>query len=109
MLVQHAGTEGRDLSVPARHHETLRKHSKAAGVDAILAGSMSWPRPAPVSGQQPRPHPCRDGVGLTCLTDLESLSQLSQWLGQVRSEPPNAGPRRPDRPDNDSTPKQVTA
>src|SRR5262245_6267206 len=36
MVVQYAGIEGRDLSVPARHHDTLRRHSKAAGPDGVL-------------------------------------------------------------------------
>jgi DNA polymerase III subunit gamma/tau len=38
MVVHCAGTEGRDLSVPSRHRETLLRQAKALNLDAILAG-----------------------------------------------------------------------
>ena len=38
MVVHCAGTEGRDLSVPSRHRETLAQQAKALHLDAILAG-----------------------------------------------------------------------
>lgn len=38
MVVHCAGTEGRDLSVPNRHRETLSTQAKALQLDAILAG-----------------------------------------------------------------------
>jgi DNA polymerase-3 subunit gamma/tau len=38
MVVHCAGTEGRDLSVPTRHRETLLRQAKALHLDAILAG-----------------------------------------------------------------------
>ncbi|HTU23197.1 MAG TPA: DNA polymerase III subunit gamma/tau [Gemmataceae bacterium] len=38
MVVHCAGTEGRDLSVPSRHRETLARQAKALNLDAILAG-----------------------------------------------------------------------
>ncbi len=38
MVVHCAGTEGRDLSVPSRHRETLARQAKALHLDAILAG-----------------------------------------------------------------------
>jgi len=39
LMVAHcAGTEGRDLSVPSRHRETLARQAKALNLDAILAG-----------------------------------------------------------------------
>ncbi len=38
MVVHCAGTEGRDLSVPSRHRETLVRQAKALNLDAILAG-----------------------------------------------------------------------
>ncbi|HEY7159502.1 MAG TPA: DNA polymerase III subunit gamma/tau [Gemmataceae bacterium] len=38
MVVHCAGTEGRDLSVPSRHRETLSRQAKALQLDAILAG-----------------------------------------------------------------------
>jgi DNA polymerase-3 subunit gamma/tau len=38
MVVHCAGIEGRDLSVPNRHRETLQRQAKALHLDAILAG-----------------------------------------------------------------------
>jgi DNA polymerase-3 subunit gamma/tau len=38
MVVHCAGIEGRDLSVPSRHRETLLRQAKALNLDAILAG-----------------------------------------------------------------------
>src|SRR5688572_1388055 len=35
MIVQHGGTEGRDLSVPSRHHEKLRAHARSVSIDAV--------------------------------------------------------------------------
>jgi DNA polymerase III subunit gamma/tau len=38
MVVHCAGVEGRDLSVPSRHRETLVRQAKALNLDTILAG-----------------------------------------------------------------------
>jgi DNA polymerase-3 subunit gamma/tau len=38
MVIHCAGVEGRDLSVPSRHRETLVRQAKALNLDAILAG-----------------------------------------------------------------------
>jgi DNA polymerase-3 subunit gamma/tau len=38
MVVHCAGPEGRDLSVPSRHRETLSRQAKGLHLDAILAG-----------------------------------------------------------------------
>ncbi|HEY7330989.1 MAG TPA: DNA polymerase III subunit gamma/tau [Gemmataceae bacterium] len=38
MVVQCAGVEGRDLSVPSRHRETLVRQAKTLTLDTILAG-----------------------------------------------------------------------
>jgi DNA polymerase-3 subunit gamma/tau len=38
MVVHCAGVEGRDLSVPSRHRETLVRQAKVLNLDAILAG-----------------------------------------------------------------------
>ncbi len=38
MVVHCAGVEGRDLSVPSRHRETLLRQARALNLDAILAG-----------------------------------------------------------------------
>jgi DNA polymerase-3 subunit gamma/tau len=101
MIVQYAGTEGRDLSVPARHHDTLRKHSKAVGADAVLAGLdvLSATRARLKGSAHARTLVEMALVRLTRLSDLASLSQLSQWISQVRLDPraaalpPTAGGR----------------
>src|SRR5262245_11583506 len=94
MIVQYSGTEGRDLSVPSRHHEVLRRHSKAAGPDAVLAGLdvLSATRSRLKGSNHGRTLVEMALVRLTRLSDLASLSQLSQWLGQVRSDPRAAAP-----------------
>ncbi len=38
MVVHCAGVDGRDLSVPTRHRETLQRQAKALQLDAVLAG-----------------------------------------------------------------------
>jgi DNA polymerase-3 subunit gamma/tau len=93
LMVAHCGgTEGRDLSVPARHHDTLRNHAKAAGLDAILAGLdvLSATRARMRASNHPRTLVEMALVRLGRLGDLASLSQLSQWLGQVRLDPRGA-------------------
>src|SRR5262249_40011738 len=94
MIVQYAGTEGRDLSVPARHHETLRKHSKAVGAEAVLAGLdvLSATRARLKGSAHARTLVEMALVRLMRLSDLASLSQLSQWISQVRSDPRAAAP-----------------
>jgi DNA polymerase-3 subunit gamma/tau len=89
MVVQCAGTEGRDLSVPARHHDTLRKHSKATSQDAVLAGLevLSATRARLRGVNHARTLVEMALVRLTRLADLQSLAQLAQWLGQVRFDP----------------------
>jgi DNA polymerase-3 subunit gamma/tau len=89
MVVQCAGVEGRDLSVPARHHDTLRNHSKLASIDAVLAGLdvLSTTKARLRGVNHPRTLVEMALVRLTRLADLQSLSQLTQWLGQVRIDP----------------------
>jgi DNA polymerase-3 subunit gamma/tau len=82
MVVHCGGTEGRDLSVPARHHETLRQHVKGISLDTILAGLDI------LSSTKARMRGSNHGrtlvemalVRLSRLQDLVSLSQLAQWL-----------------------------
>ena len=38
MVVNCGGVEGRDLSVPSRHVETLQKQVRSCSLDTILAG-----------------------------------------------------------------------
>jgi DNA polymerase-3 subunit gamma/tau len=89
MVVHCGGVEGRDLSVPARHHETLRKHAKAVALDAILAGLdvLSATKARMRGSNHARTLVEMALVRLGRLSDLVSLSQLSQWLGQVRLDP----------------------
>jgi DNA polymerase-3 subunit gamma/tau len=89
MVVQCGGTEGRDLSVPARHFDTLRKHSQSVSLDAILAGLdiLSATRARMRGSNHPRTLVEMALVRLGRLSDLVSLAQLSQWLGQVRLDP----------------------
>ena len=89
MIAHCAGTEGRDLSVPSRHHDTLRKQAKAVSLDAILAGLDV------LSATKGRMRGSNHGrtlvemaiVRLGRLADLASISQLAQWIGQVRLDP----------------------
>jgi DNA polymerase-3 subunit gamma/tau len=94
MVVQCGGTEGRDLSVPARHHDTLRKHSQSLSIDAVLAGLdvLSTTKARLRGSNHPRTLVEMALVRLTRLADLASLSQLAQWLGQARPEVRPAGP-----------------
>ena len=88
MVVQCAGTEGRDLSVPARHHDTLRRHSKAASLDAVLAGLdvLSATKARLRGANHTRTLVEMALVRLTRLSDLQSLSQLAALVGQGRLE-----------------------
>jgi DNA polymerase-3 subunit gamma/tau len=89
MVVHCGGTEGRDLSVPARHHETLRAHSRSISLDAILAGLdvLSATKARMRGSNYPRTLVEMALIRLGRLADLVALSELSQWLGQVRLDP----------------------
>jgi DNA polymerase-3 subunit gamma/tau len=94
MIVQCAGTEGRDLSAPARHHETLRKHARAVSLDAVLAGLdvLSTTKARLRGSNHARTLIEMAVVRLSRLGDLQSLSQLAGWLGQLRGAPPGPAP-----------------
>src|SRR5262249_8665712 len=101
LVVQCAGTEGRDLSVPPRHHDTLNKHARLASVDAVLAGLdvLSLTRARMRGSNHGRTLVEIALVRLTRLSDLLGVSQLTARLGQPRADPraaptpPGAGPR----------------
>src|SRR5262249_32834591 len=97
MVVQCAGTEGRDLSVPTRHHETLRKHSRLVSLDAVLAGLdvLSATRARLRGSNHARTLVEMALVRLGRLGDLVALSQLSQWLSQARLNPAAPGAPAP--------------
>jgi DNA polymerase-3 subunit gamma/tau len=84
---------GLDLSVPHRYHDTLRKHSKTISVDGVLAGLdvLSTTKARLRGSSHARTLVEMALVRLSRLHDLASLSQLAQWLGQVRSDPRSAG------------------
>jgi DNA polymerase-3 subunit gamma/tau len=94
MVVQCGGTEGRDLSVPPRHHDTLRKHSKAVSLDALLAGLdvLSTTKARLRGTNHARTLVEMALVRLTRLGDLTSLSQLAQWLAQPNPAARGAAP-----------------
>jgi DNA polymerase-3 subunit gamma/tau len=94
MVVQCGGTEGRDFSVPARHHETLREHGKRVTLDGVLAGLdvLATTKARLRGSNHARTLMEMALVRLTRVHDLSSLSQLAQWLGQVRVDPRSAGP-----------------
>jgi DNA polymerase-3 subunit gamma/tau len=88
MVVHCAGTEGRDLSVPARFREALAAQARALSLDTILAGLDI------LSATKGRLRGSGHGrtlvemalVRLGRLDDLVPLTQLTQWLGQPRTE-----------------------
>jgi DNA polymerase-3 subunit gamma/tau len=94
MVVHCAGTEGRDLSVPARFREELSRQAKALSLDTILAGLDV------LSATKARLRGTGHGrtlvemalVRLGRLDNLVPLAQLTQWLGLPRPEA-SASPR----------------
>ena len=90
LMVAHvAGTEGRDLSVPSRHHDTLRRQARGVSLDAILAGLdvLSATKGRMRGSNHGRTLVEMAVVRLGRLADLASISQLAQWIGQVRLDP----------------------
>jgi DNA polymerase-3 subunit gamma/tau len=89
MVVQCGGTEGRDLSVPSRHHDILRQHSKQSSLDAILAGLdvLSSTKARLRGSGHGRTLVEMAVVRLCRLHDLVALSQLAQWVSQTRPDP----------------------
>lgn len=84
MVVNCAGLEGRELSVPAQHRETLAQQASSLKLDTILAGLDI------LSAAKSRLRATTHGrvilemalVRLTRLEDLLPLSQLAQYLAQ---------------------------
>jgi DNA polymerase-3 subunit gamma/tau len=100
MVVKCGGIEGQDFSVPARHHDTLRRHSKQVSLDAILAGLdvLSATKARLRGSSHGRTLVEMAVVRLCRLHDLVALSQLAQWVTQARSDPralPAANVARP--------------
>jgi DNA polymerase-3 subunit gamma/tau len=95
MVLHAAGGEAQDLSVPARHRETLLQQAKALQLDTILAGLDI------LASTKARLRNSNHGrvllemalVRLGRLDDLVSLSQLAQTFAQTRGNAPPAAPR----------------
>ncbi len=87
MVVSCGGVEGRDLSVPSRHHETLAKQARSCGLDTILAGLdvLQTTKIKMFRSNHGRTLVEMALVRLGRLRDLVSLAQVTQWLGQVRA------------------------
>jgi DNA polymerase-3 subunit gamma/tau len=94
MVVHCAGAEARDLSVTARHRETLQRQAAALKLDTILAGLDI------LASTKARFRFSGHGrillemalVRLGRLDDLASLTELAQWLSQSPARP--AAPAR---------------
>jgi DNA polymerase-3 subunit gamma/tau len=82
MIVHCAGPDGRDLSVPPRHRDTLARQAAALGLDTILAGlDILAATKARLRGSaHARVLIEMALVRLGRLDDLVSLSQLADWL-----------------------------
>ncbi len=89
MVVNCSGTEGRDFSVPARHHETLRTHARLVQLDAILAGLdiLSTTKARLRTSTHGRTLVEMALIRMGRLADLVSVTQLCQWIEQVRLDP----------------------
>jgi DNA polymerase-3 subunit gamma/tau len=109
MVVQCAGAQARDLSVPSRHREALGRQAAALPLDTILAGLdvLNKTKEGLRRGHHGRVLVEMALVRLGRLTDLVSLAQLSQWLrGAESGERSPANAKRPTpMGDGTSTPR----
>jgi DNA polymerase-3 subunit gamma/tau len=82
MVVNCAGVQGRDLSVPSRHRETLAKQASSLSLETILAGLdiMTAAKSRLRASSHGRTLLEMTLVRLSSLRDLVSLTQLTQWL-----------------------------
>ncbi len=92
MVVNCAGPEVRELSVPPRHREALNRQAAALKLDTILAGLdiLSTTKARLRGSSHPRVLVEMALVRLGRLDDLVSLSELAQWLGQPQEARPRA-------------------
>jgi DNA polymerase-3 subunit gamma/tau len=116
MIVSVAGSEGRDLSVPARHRLALEAQAKAAGLDAILAGLdvLSTAKARLRGSSHGRTLVEMALVRLGRLKDLVSVGELTNWLtrtpgerGSAPASPSRAAP--PEAVKKNPPPATVTA
>jgi DNA polymerase-3 subunit gamma/tau len=116
MIVQVAGAEGRDLSVPARHVAALEAQAKAVGLDAILAGLdvLATAKARLRGSSHGRTLVEMALVRLGRLNDLVSVGTVAQWLTRTpgeRGPAPAAAPRAapPEAVKKKLPPREVTA
>lgn len=99
MVLHCAGSAARDLSIAARHRETLARQAAALSMDTILAGLdiLATTKSRLRGSSHTRTLIEMALVRLCRLADLVSLSQLAQWLGKegdTGSRRPLEGPQR---------------
>jgi DNA polymerase-3 subunit gamma/tau len=96
MVLQTAGSEARDLSVPSRHRQTLDEQARTLSLDTILAGLdvLDTTKARLRVSSHPRVLVEMALVRLGRLENLISLTDLAQWLDHSRgTEGPSAEPR----------------
>jgi DNA polymerase III subunit gamma/tau len=123
MVVNVAGAQGRDLSVPPRYLGALEAHAKSAGLDAILAGLDV------LAAAKARLRGSTHGrtlvemalVRLGRLKDLVSVGEVASWLtrtsgerGPAAAPPARLGPgeivkKKPPLPDLTTRTVELTA
>jgi len=89
MVVNCGGIEGRELSVPSRHHETLQKQARSCEIDTLLAGLdvLSTTKARLRGSNHGRTLVEMALVRLSRLGELVSLAQVTRWLSQVGTQP----------------------
>ena len=97
MVIHCAGSEARDLSVPARHRDALGAQAKSMGLEAILAGLdvLSATKSRLRGSSHGRTLVEMALVRLGRLKDLLSVGQVAQLLSGVRAEGGTSGLARP--------------
>ena len=100
MVVQCAGAEGRDLSVPSRHRPALEKQARALTLDTILAGLeiLNATRGRLRGSNHARTLVEMALVRLGRLGDLVSLAQMAQWVSHRPADAAPAPGGRASRP-----------
>jgi DNA polymerase-3 subunit gamma/tau len=100
MVVNCGGSEGRDLSIPARFRDTLTQQAKKLSLDTILAGldMLSATRSRLRDSSHGRTLVEMALVRLGRLGELLSVAQLSQMLGQLGGGGPPPAATSPARP-----------
>jgi DNA polymerase-3 subunit gamma/tau len=90
MIVNCAGIEGQDLSVPARHRERMAKQARSLEPDTILAGLdvLASSKARMRGSTHVRVLVEMAVVRLTRLDNLVALTQVAQWLNPAMADSP---------------------